>query len=1658
MPKKSDNTNIKLDAEKYDKKTQREHILLRPDTYIGDIESTTELMYVYDSVNNKIIKENITYTPGFMKIFDEALINARDALVNDPSCDTIKVEYSVDEGYISVYNNGDIGIPVEEHPIHKQMVPSMIFGELLTSSNYDDTQERTTGGRNGIGSKAINIFSTKFIVEICDAKRNKFFIQEWTDNMLNTTGPTISKLSVKTKSSVKITFYPDFQRFNIKDLNNDHLNLFHRRTIDIAGVSPLKLKVFFNDNKVNITSFKSYIELYNDSTLYYDEIDRWSVGVIYNNSGNSDTISFVNGINTFRGGTHCNHVIDNITKTLINDYMKKKDKDVKITTTLLKDNLIFFINSVIVNPAFSSQTKDTLTTKIDKFGSKYEPSIAFLKKLSKCGILEHALELAKLKESSSLKKTDGKKQIKITGIPKLEDANKAGSKDSYKCTLILTEGDSAKATAMAGLSVIGRDYFGVFPLKGKMLNVREATNIQLLNNEEIKHLKTIIGLKQGEDYSSDVKFNTLRYGHVLMLTDSDVDGSHIKGLFMNMVHSLWPSLIKRTEFIQSLHTPIVKATKGKEIISFYNLVEYENWIIKTKDSKNYKVKYYKGLGTSTSLEAKEYFTDINQKLITYLWENQNKEIKPDDEENELFVDKPTCEDDDSESENIDTCNDSEAFIPIHDDDDALRLAFDKRRADDRKKWLKNYDKNNILKYEQKQIPYYDFVHSDLIHFSNEDLIRSIPSVIDGLKPSHRKILYGSILRGLDKDEIKVSQLAGFVSDKAAYHHGEMSLNGAIIGMAQDYVGSNNINILKPNGQFGCLAPETPILMWNGSIKRADAIVIGDELVGDDGMVRNVNEITNGNDNMYKITTEYNQEYTVNSEHIITLYYKNNNVIKHKKSNNLYYFNYFDGKSIKSLSIKYNLNILNNDHFNKSKITKESAYNHILEKQQIIKNKYNISNIIDIKISDYIELSKHNKSELFMISNTNVINWKKQPVKIDPYILGAWLGDGNHEGNGITSIDTEILKAFALWLDTINCEMTHHTNGINHENYHYGIRRKGTGYIIPIGDKEHSSKTCVGCCTSKKKSPICDCVFEKLPTQLLSEQKELINDTKVKMFYNTNPFKHLLKEMNLYKNKHIPKEYLYNDEETRLQLLAGFIDTDGCVKSQKNNQICVISQSKKIHSNLIYELEYLCKTLGFSTSIYSSTYKKTIKGEDITMLILSIMGEHLYKIPTKLPRKKIIDYRNKRIFVYNNYMNFTIKEIGIGPFNGWALDGNERFLLGNFIVTHNSRLRAGKDFASSRYIWTMLETLTPLIFNSQDTPLLNNLTDDGMPIEPEYYVPIIPMVLVNGTEGIGTGFSTKIPPFNPINIIDNLINMMNNKPIDEMYPWWQGYKGSIIKINNTSFEAKSVWEIKDNKLIITELPIGEATANYKEFLEKMLAGTPMRNSTIKKPKTKSNPLLSYIDNNTDTQVYFELTFEDGFLSDKTDIEKIYKLSKKISLNNMHLYSPLGKIKKYNTIEEIMRDYYDIRIKLYEDRKEHQLKLLKHQLSIISNKLRFILMVVNDELIVNKKKKSALEFELESHKFPLLGRTINDTNISYDYLLSMPIYNLTLEKIEELQKQEDKNTAEYNTLLELSSNTMWLNELLDLKEKYNNWTSKKMIESHPSQTLTKKKKGK
>jgi DNA topoisomerase-2 len=242
-------------TEKYIKMSHKEHILEIPDTYVGSMENIDEDMYIYE--DGLIIKKTIKYIPALYKLFDEILVNARDAAINDPTCNQIDIICDIDNNFISIFNNGDNSIPIEEHSEYKCMIPTMIFGELLTSSNYNKDIERTTGGKNGYGAKLVNIFSTKFIIEINNFIKKKYFIQEWLNNMTIVNEPIITKS--KEKSSVKIIFYPDFERFKITNFTEDYLKLFHRRTIDIAGTTDSKIKITFNNTKIEINNFKNYL-------------------------------------------------------------------------------------------------------------------------------------------------------------------------------------------------------------------------------------------------------------------------------------------------------------------------------------------------------------------------------------------------------------------------------------------------------------------------------------------------------------------------------------------------------------------------------------------------------------------------------------------------------------------------------------------------------------------------------------------------------------------------------------------------------------------------------------------------------------------------------------------------------------------------------------------------------------------------------------------------------------------------------------------------------------------------------------------------------------------------------------------------------------------------------------------------------------------------------------------------------------------------------------------------------------------------------------------------------------------------------------------------------------------------------------------------------
>lgn len=601
-------TSKKQTIEKmYQKKSQLEHILLRPDTYIGSVEKAKELMWVYDLETEQIIQKEIEYVPGLYKIFDEILVNAADNKQRDKSMNLIKIDINAETNTISVWNNGQ-GIPVVMHKDENMYVPTMIFGHLLTSSNYNDEEEKVTGGRNGYGAKLCNIFSTKFIVETSAKDYKRQYKQTWANNMTKTTDAKIKDSTGE--DFTKITFCPDLEKFKMDKLDDDIVSLMCRRAFDIAA-STRGVKVMLNGKRVPVKNFKEYVDLYvkgkeddNNEKLkvIYENInDRWEVAVTISDKG-FQQMSFVNSIATTKGGRHVDYVTDMVVKQLIEILKKKNKGGVQIKPFQVKNHMWIFINCLIVNPAFDSQTKENMTLQAKSFGSKCVLPEKFITQITKSGIVESVLTWAKFKAQNDLiKHSGGKKQSKLKGIPKLEDANEAGTKNGLKCTLILTEGDSAKSLAVSGLGVIGRDLYGVFPLRGKLLNVREATHKQILENQEINNLIKILGLQYKKKYNNIEDMKTLRYGKIMIMTDQDQDGSHIKGLLINFIHYNWPELLQRN-FLEEFITPIVKARKKKEEISFYSLPEFEEWKSNTPNNHTYEIKYYKGIFTYFMIE------------------------------------------------------------------------------------------------------------------------------------------------------------------------------------------------------------------------------------------------------------------------------------------------------------------------------------------------------------------------------------------------------------------------------------------------------------------------------------------------------------------------------------------------------------------------------------------------------------------------------------------------------------------------------------------------------------------------------------------------------------------------------------------------------------------------------------------------------------------------------------------------------------------------------------------------------------------------------------------------------------------------------------------------------------------------------------------------
>jgi DNA topoisomerase-2 len=584
--------------DKYKKLTDIEHVILRPGMYIGSIKPHTATKWVLGE--EKMTQRELTYNPGFLKIFDEIITNSVDESKREGSkLNTIKV--TIKNDVISVWDNG--GIPVIKHQEHNEWIPEMIFSNLKAGSNFDDDDSRTWAGTNGVGSVLVNIYSKKFTISTCDGKNQ--FDQTFTNNMRDRTEAKVVK---GTKKHTEITFATDFEKFGLENIDEDHYKMIEKRIYDLAACNP-SLKIYFNDKLINLNSFEDYIKLYTDD--YFFECNKnksWSIAIAISENG-FQQISFANSTETYDGGTHVDYVMSQIVAQLREFFLKKHKVDIKPTE--LKNHMTLFLDSTIINPSFSSQTKEKLITEVKEFGTTFEVSTKLVQSILKSEIVNSILDWIEQKKNADDNKLQRELNKKLSKI-KVEKLIDAKGKDRWKCSLGLFEGDSA---AGAFRKYRTADTMGAFSLRGKFINVSEITNQKLVQNTEAVNLMAAIGLKLGQP----IELKHLRYGKIFFYTDADVDGNAISALLINFFFKYWPEIFER-KMIYKVETPIVVAVpraKGKKKILFYSQTEYNEWADQN-DLKNFEIKYKKGLA---ALVDDEYQDIINSPRLTLINKN-----------------------------------------------------------------------------------------------------------------------------------------------------------------------------------------------------------------------------------------------------------------------------------------------------------------------------------------------------------------------------------------------------------------------------------------------------------------------------------------------------------------------------------------------------------------------------------------------------------------------------------------------------------------------------------------------------------------------------------------------------------------------------------------------------------------------------------------------------------------------------------------------------------------------------------------------------------------------------------------------------------------------------------------------------------------------------
>lgn len=805
------------DADMYQEMELRDQIYKVPDTYIGSCQhvARTERLLKMTDETVYFQQDTIMLPDGVEQLFKEILTNSSDNVSRSRAqgVDPGEITITMDSHIVTV-RNGGILIPIGINTLSGKYAADLIFGNLLTSSNYDEENRGDTAGRNGYGAKLTNIFSNNFVVIIADPSTGRMYRQEWSNNMRIRNEPVITT-DYRGDAYVEVQYRMDFERFGypeggyyapdgvtvLQGYPPEAFELFAAHAADVAFTR--KVPVIFNGRQLNCHNVETYAKWIGpewDNIIVHRQypegtplksngnpVDPSALPVIEmciaDTPDNGGMFAFTNGLYNKDGGYHVDTALKSVGNPiikLINETKdaktKKNNSNVKLTLKDIKDHLTVVISVFVPNAKFDSQVKAKLKSFNGYRSWTIDVPESKLKKVTKWDFTDRMLAAFRAKCWRSANKGRTKKRKPHVNLEAAKDANEAGREGSMDCWAYITEGKSAQGYVTMMISQYpgnGRDYHGSFPLKGKPLNVLNHGALKIANNQELRGLEIFLGLHKelgqlkndGSDYRSNTHFSKLRYGKLVIVADADPDGKHIAGLVIVFLYKFYPSLLLRGDFLYFMRTPLIRIRLSQGTVNFYTRPEHERWTLANPGLANKdNTEYFKGLGSSS---REDIAMDVQNMVVVRLVMDINAE-------------------------------------------NYIKLAFKKEFADHRKTWLKTfqYDPNAEQRIQENIST---FINYEVVEHSFDNVKRSLPGKWDGQKESQRKIIDAFFKRWGKKigkkgregpKKAKTANLANYVSENTGYHHGEKSLIDTIGRMTLRYTGANNLPVLAEAAQFG----------------------------------------------------------------------------------------------------------------------------------------------------------------------------------------------------------------------------------------------------------------------------------------------------------------------------------------------------------------------------------------------------------------------------------------------------------------------------------------------------------------------------------------------------------------------------------------------------------------------------------------------------------------------------------------------------------------------------------------------------------------------------------------------------------------------------------------------------------------------------------------